>query len=154
QRNLPPNSRPMFTPSSGGSGDAHPLPTGTARVGERWGRLAARTRSTARGRRPRPLTERHPGPRVHESGMRAPVQKTRPRGTGKQTTPTGDTEQKPTVGRGRPTHVRSRLVVAVAVVAAAIAGAGTPSLLTASGQLSDSQELVTLSEQTQNALTL
>ncbi|GAA0644987.1 nitrate- and nitrite sensing domain-containing protein [Streptomyces thermocarboxydovorans] len=82
------------------------------------------------------------------------MQKTRPRGTGKQTTPTGGTEQKPTVGRGRPTHVRNRLIVAVAVVAAAIAGAGTPSLLTASAQLGDAQELVTLSEQTRNALTL
>ncbi|MFI9820958.1 nitrate- and nitrite sensing domain-containing protein [Streptomyces sp. NPDC052013] len=82
------------------------------------------------------------------------MQKTRPRRTGKQTPPAGDTEQTPTVGRGRPTRVRNRLIVAVAVVAAAIAGAGTPSLLTASGQLSDAQDLVTLSEQTQDALTL
>ncbi|MCT7353920.1 nitrate- and nitrite sensing domain-containing protein [Streptomyces sp. 15-116A] len=82
------------------------------------------------------------------------MQKSRPRRTGKQTPPAGDTEQTPTVGRGRPTRVRNRLIVAVAVVAAAIAGAGTPSLLTASGQLSDAQELVTLSEQTQDALSL
>lgn len=86
--------------------------------------------------------------------MRAPVQKSRPRRTGKQTAPTGDAEQKPTVGRGRPTHVRNRLIVAVAVVAAAIAAAGAPSVLTASGQLKDSQDLVTLAEQTQDALTL
>ncbi|MET7294486.1 nitrate- and nitrite sensing domain-containing protein [Streptomyces griseoloalbus] len=85
--------------------------------------------------------------------MRAPVQKSRPRRKGKQTAPTGE-EQTPTVGKGRPTHVRNRLIVAVAVVAAAIAGAGAPSVLTASGQLSDSQELVTLAEQTQDALTL
>ncbi|MFI8301992.1 nitrate- and nitrite sensing domain-containing protein [Streptomyces sp. NPDC085927] len=82
------------------------------------------------------------------------MQKTRPRRTGKQTPSAGDAEQKPTVGRGRPTHVRNRLIVAVAVVAAAIAGAGAPSLLTASGQLSDSQNLVTRAEQTQDALAL
>lgn len=86
--------------------------------------------------------------------MRAPVQKTRPRRKGKQTAPNGDAEQQPTVGRGRPTHVRNRLIVAVAVVAAAIAGAGAPSVVAASGQLGDSQELVTLAEQTQDALTL
>lgn len=86
--------------------------------------------------------------------MRAPVQKTRPRRTGKQTAPTGDADQKPTVGKGRPTHVRNRLIVAVAVVAAAIAGAGTPSVLTASGQLNDSQNLVTLAERTQDSLAL
>jgi signal transduction histidine kinase len=44
--------------------------------------------------------------------------------------------------------------VAVAVVAAAIAGAGAPSVLAAAGQASDTQELVTLSEQTRDALAL
>ncbi|MDG9716544.1 nitrate- and nitrite sensing domain-containing protein [Streptomyces sp. DH24] len=88
--------------------------------------------------------------------MRAPVQKTRPRRTGKQTAPAGSGEETPNtpVGKGRPTHVRNRLIVAVAVVAAAIAGAGAPSVVAASGQLSDSQDLVTLAEQTQDALTL
>ncbi|MEU7401537.1 nitrate- and nitrite sensing domain-containing protein [Streptomyces sp. NPDC044948] len=97
--------------------------------------------------------------------MRAPVQKTRPRRTGKQTAPAGSAErtpgastppppQTPPVGKGRPTHVRNRLIVAVAVVAAAVAGAGAPSVVAASGQLHDSQELVTLAEQTQGALTL
>nr|WP_232249164.1 MULTISPECIES: nitrate- and nitrite sensing domain-containing protein [unclassified Streptomyces] len=99
--------------------------------------------------------------------MRAPVQKTRPRRTGKQTAPAGSAEhtsgtagtstppppQAP-VGKGRPTHVRNRLIVAVAVVAAAVAGAGAPSVVAASGQLHDSQALVTLAEQTQGALTL
>ena len=99
--------------------------------------------------------------------MRAPVQKTRPRRTGKQTAPAGSAEhtsgtagtstppppQVP-VGKGRATHVRNRLIVAVAVVAAAVAGAGAPSVVAASGQLHDSQELVTLAEQTQGALTL
>ncbi|MFC7992966.1 nitrate- and nitrite sensing domain-containing protein [Streptomyces pilosus] len=82
------------------------------------------------------------------------MQKTRPRRKGKQTAPAGDAEQKPTVGRGRPTHVRNRLIVAVAVVAAAIAGAGAPSVIAASGQLHDSQNLVTLAERTQDALAL
>ncbi|MFE1024353.1 nitrate- and nitrite sensing domain-containing protein [Streptomyces sp. NPDC058818] len=96
--------------------------------------------------------------------MRAPVQKTRPRRTGKQTAPVGSAERTPgtstpappeaPVGKGRPTHVRNRLIAAVAVVAAAVAGAGTPSVVAASGQLHDSQELVTLAEQTQGALTL
>lgn len=91
--------------------------------------------------------------------MRAPVQKTRPRRTGKQTDPAAGAEGAPgstgtTTGKGRPTHVRNRLVVAVAVVAAAIAGAGAPSVLAASGQLKDSQDLVTLAEQTQDALNL
>nr|WP_232789657.1 nitrate- and nitrite sensing domain-containing protein [Streptomyces jeddahensis] len=50
--------------------------------------------------------------------------------------------------------MRNRLIVAVAVVAAAIAGAGAPAIVAASGQLHESQRLVTLSEQTQQALTL
>ncbi|MFG2512013.1 nitrate- and nitrite sensing domain-containing protein [Streptomyces sp. NPDC048584] len=82
------------------------------------------------------------------------MQKSRPRRTGKQTAPTGDAEQAPRVGRGRPTHVRNRLIVAVAVVAAAIAAAGAPSVLASSGELADSQELVTLAEQTQDSLAL
>ncbi|MFE2049373.1 nitrate- and nitrite sensing domain-containing protein [Streptomyces sp. NPDC059459] len=96
--------------------------------------------------------------------MRAPVQKTRPRRTDKQPAPAGSAERTPgtsapappaaPVGKGRPTHVRNRLIVAVAVVAAAIAAAGAPSVVAASGQLHDSQELVTLAERTQGALTL
>lgn len=91
--------------------------------------------------------------------MRAAVQKTRPRRTGKQTAsghgtePTSGAPETP-VGKGRPTHVRTRLILAVAVVAAAIAGAGAPSLVTASSDLHDSQDLVTLAEQTQDALDL
>lgn len=75
----------------------------------------------------------------------------RPRRTGRQTTPEG--AQNP-VGAGRPTHVRTRLIVAVAVVAAAVAGAGAPSLLAASQDLSDSQDLVTLAGRTEDALAL
>ncbi|MFJ6981841.1 MULTISPECIES: nitrate- and nitrite sensing domain-containing protein [unclassified Streptomyces] len=81
------------------------------------------------------------------------MQKTRPRRTGSRTASEGDAERAP-VGKGRPTHVRNRLIVAVAVVAAAVAAAGAPSVLDASGQLKDSQDLVTLAEQTQDALAL
>ncbi len=85
--------------------------------------------------------------------MRAPVQMKRPRRTGRQTAPEKAAPETP-VGTGRPTHVRTRLIVAVAVVAAAVAGAGAPSLLTASSDVSDSQDLVTLASRTQDALTL
>ncbi|MFJ3666374.1 nitrate- and nitrite sensing domain-containing protein [Streptomyces sp. NPDC090106] len=81
------------------------------------------------------------------------MQKTRPRRTNEQTAPADPSADIPT-GKGRPTHVRNRLIVAVAVVAAAIAGAGTPSVLAASSQLSDTQDLVTLAERTQDALAL
>lgn len=91
--------------------------------------------------------------------MRAPVQKTRPRRTGKKTASNsteggavGDATG--STGRGRTAHVRNRLIVAVAVVAAAIAGAGAPMVLTASQELNDSQNLVTLAQRTQQALTL
>ncbi|MDF3297916.1 sensor histidine kinase [Streptomyces tropicalis] len=85
------------------------------------------------------------------------MQKTRTRRTGKRKASAGGPEQSPAtppVGRGRPTHVRNRLIAAVAVVAAAVAGAGAPSVVAASGQLSDAQGLVTLSGQTQDALAL
>ncbi|MER6629998.1 nitrate- and nitrite sensing domain-containing protein [Streptomyces sp. NPDC000987] len=87
------------------------------------------------------------------------MQKTRPRRTGKQTDPAAGAERTPgtpdtVTGKGRRTHVRNRLIVAVAVVAAAIAGAGAPAVLAASAQLKDSQDLVTLAEQTQDALAL
>ncbi|MFJ9830501.1 nitrate- and nitrite sensing domain-containing protein [Streptomyces sp. NPDC101169] len=81
------------------------------------------------------------------------MQKKWPRRTGRQTAPEGGVGQTP-VGTGRPRHVRTRLIVAVTVVAAAIAGAGAPSLLAASQDVSDSQELVTLSVRTQDALAL
>ncbi|MFE0106521.1 nitrate- and nitrite sensing domain-containing protein [Streptomyces sp. NPDC059009] len=51
-------------------------------------------------------------------------------------------------------RVRSRLIVAVAVVAAAVAGAGAPAVVAASDRLSDAQDLVTLGERTQQAVSL
>lgn len=99
--------------------------------------------------------------------MRAPVQKMRSRRTGKQaasgagqSASEGGAERTPgaagqtPAGKGRSAHVRNRLIVAVAVVAAAIAGAGAPTVLAASEQLNDSQNLVTLAGRTQQALTL
>ncbi|WP_374120797.1 sensor histidine kinase [Streptomyces sp. AN091965] len=56
--------------------------------------------------------------------------------------------------RAPKARVRNRLIVAVAVVAAAVAGAGAPAIIAASGDLNDSQSLVTLSELTQQAITL
>lgn len=90
--------------------------------------------------------------------MRAPVQKTRPRRTGKQNSPAqapeGAHRSADSVGSGRPAHVRNRLVIAVAVVAAAVAGAGAPSVLAASSDLRDTRNLVTLAGRTQDALAL
>ncbi|GAB3007270.1 nitrate- and nitrite sensing domain-containing protein [Streptomyces pseudoechinosporeus] len=93
------------------------------------------------------------------------MQKMRPRRKGSQTAsseasgrPPGSPAREPShpdpAGKGRPAHVRTRLIVAVAVVAAAIAGAGTPSVVTASSDLNDSQNLVTLADHTKDALTL
>ncbi|QNP70245.1 nitrate- and nitrite sensing domain-containing protein [Streptomyces roseirectus] len=95
--------------------------------------------------------------------MRAPVQKTRPRRTEQSasgasgaagTSGASGVQPQPPVGKGRPTHVRNRLIIAVAVVAAAIGAAGTPSVLALSAELKDSQDLVTLAERTQDALVL
>lgn len=92
--------------------------------------------------------------------MRAPVQKMRSRRAGRQSAPEGGAERPPgaaedtSAGKGRAAHVRNRLIVAVAVVAAAIAGAGAPTVMAASEQLNDSQNLVTLAQRTQEALTL
>ncbi|MER5227561.1 sensor histidine kinase [Streptomyces flaveus] len=111
--------------------------------------------------------------------MRASVQKMRPRRKGNQTasneasgrppgspnsperepehprnSPAREPGRPDPAGKGRPAHVRTRLIVAVAVVAAAIAGAGTPSIVTASSDLNDSQNLVTLADHTKDALTL
>jgi len=61
----------------------------------------------------------------------------RPRRTGRQTAPERDASSE-SAGSGRPAPVRNRLIIAVAVFAAAIVGAGSPSIIAASGQLNDS----------------
>ncbi|MFD0270666.1 nitrate- and nitrite sensing domain-containing protein [Streptomyces sp. NPDC127106] len=55
---------------------------------------------------------------------------------------------------GRRVHVRSRLVVGVAVASLTVLAAGAPAVVTATRELNDSQQLVTLAEQTQHTLTL
>lgn len=58
------------------------------------------------------------------------------------------------VNKAPTARVRNRLIVAVAVVAAAVAGAGAPAVIAASDRLNDTQSLVTLAEQTQQAVSL
>ncbi|MEV8317524.1 nitrate- and nitrite sensing domain-containing protein [Streptomyces sp. NPDC059900] len=70
------------------------------------------------------------------------------KGPSKPSAPVKSANSKPTA------RVRNRLIVAVAVVAAAIAGAGAPAIVAASGQLSDAQRLVTLAERTRDAVSL
>ncbi|MEU6659553.1 nitrate- and nitrite sensing domain-containing protein [Streptomyces sp. NPDC046821] len=60
----------------------------------------------------------------------------------------------PAEPRRRTARVRNRLIVAVAVVAAAIAGAAAPALMAASQQVGDSQELVDLATRTQQTIAL
>lgn len=55
---------------------------------------------------------------------------------------------------GRRVRVRRRLVVGVAVSGLIVLAAGAPAVVTASTELNDSQRLVTLAEQTRQALTL
>ncbi|MFF1713407.1 nitrate- and nitrite sensing domain-containing protein [Streptomyces sp. NPDC058268] len=99
-----------------------------------------------------PPTERAPeptageGPEPAAGGQNAPAV-TAPDGS-KPVQPLKSVQSKPTA------RVRNRLIVAVAVVAAAIAGAGAPAIVAASGQLSDAQRLVTLAEHTQDAVSL
>ncbi|MFF1491260.1 nitrate- and nitrite sensing domain-containing protein [Streptomyces sp. NPDC058304] len=55
---------------------------------------------------------------------------------------------------GRRVRVRSRLVLGVAVAGLTVLAAGTPAVVSATRELNDSQQLVTLAEQTQHTLTL
>ncbi|MEU8519294.1 nitrate- and nitrite sensing domain-containing protein [Streptomyces sp. NBC_01216] len=94
--------------------------------------------------------------------MRAPVQKKRPRT--KNGTPSRTPADTPTTGEdaavvgavpaGRPKRVRNRLVAGVALVGVTVLAAGAPAVLTASGELTDSQRLVTLAELDRQAVTL
>ncbi|TLQ48166.1 HAMP domain-containing protein [Streptomyces marianii] len=55
---------------------------------------------------------------------------------------------------GRPVRVRRRLVAGVAAVTLTVAAAGAPAILLASGDLTESQRLVTLAELNRQAVTL
>ncbi|WP_327285394.1 nitrate- and nitrite sensing domain-containing protein [Streptomyces sp. NBC_01205] len=55
---------------------------------------------------------------------------------------------------GRSVRVRSRLVLGVAVAGLTVLAAGAPAVVSATRELNDSQQLVTLAEQTQHTLTL
>ncbi|MET9374551.1 nitrate- and nitrite sensing domain-containing protein [Streptomyces sp. NPDC002992] len=104
--------------------------------------------------------------------MRAPVQKKRPRSnngtrsetpgdpltaggaTGSDADGTPGTPGTSGVPAGRPKRVRNRLVAGVALVGVTVLAAGAPAILTASGELTDSQHLVTLAELDRQAVTL
>ncbi|WP_443032718.1 nitrate- and nitrite sensing domain-containing protein [Streptomyces sp. BA2] len=92
------------------------------------------------GENPEPTAGEHTVPAVTAPGGSKPA--------GGPSKPVKSVNSKPTA------RVRNRLIVAVAVVAAAIAGAGAPAIVAASGQLSDAQQLVTLAERTQDAVSL
>lgn len=90
--------------------------------------------------------------------MRAPVQKKRPRGKSgtrggsqgpaepRKAVPATGTAGAATAPAGKPVRVRSRLIIAVAVVGATVVAAGMPAILGASSELTDAQRLVTLAE--------
>lgn len=97
--------------------------------------------------------------------MRAPVQKKRPRsnnGARSQTPgdpqhpglPANGTDSAPQAPAGRPKRVRGRLVAGVALVGITVLAAGAPAILTASGDLDDSVNLVALAELDRQAVTL
>ncbi|HCA84304.1 MAG TPA: ATP-binding protein, partial [Streptomyces sp.] len=80
------------------------------------------------------------------------MRRIRPRGKERKSVQTTDAAPAPPVKR--TARVRNRLVLSVAVVAAAVAGAGAPGVAIASGGLTDSQQLVTLSELNAQAVVL
>ncbi|MCP3821732.1 nitrate- and nitrite sensing domain-containing protein [Streptomyces sp. A3M-1-3] len=57
-------------------------------------------------------------------------------------------------GADRTVRVRSRLILAVAVVGITVLAAGAPSIVTASAELNESQRLVTLAQQSRQTVTL
>ncbi|GGS09803.1 histidine kinase [Streptomyces parvus] len=85
--------------------------------------------------------------------MRAPVQKKRPRSKGTTRDGSGATPPAPGADK-RTVRVRSRLVAGVAVVGVIVVAAGTPAVLGASADLTESQRLVTLAELNQQAVVL
>ncbi|MGW6022690.1 sensor histidine kinase [Streptomyces sp. NPDC055099] len=108
--------------------------------------------TTPTERSPEPTAGENPEPTAGVNPEHAAGEHTAPA----VTPPDGSKPAKPVKpAASKPTaRVRNRLIVAVAVVAAAIAGAGAPAVVAASGQLSDAQELVTLAERTQDAVSL
>ncbi|WP_369376371.1 nitrate- and nitrite sensing domain-containing protein [Streptomyces sp. cg36] len=84
------------------------------------------------------------------------MQKKRPRGKGGAAAEGagGAKDAVGTEGAAATVRVRRRLVAGVAVVSLTVLGAGAPALLTASSDLNDSQNLVTLAELDQQAVTL
>ncbi|THA33548.1 HAMP domain-containing protein [Streptomyces sp. A1277] len=81
------------------------------------------------------------------------MQKKRPRSKGGSNSGSGaaPTER---AGSGRTVRVRTRLVAGVAVVGITVIAAGTPAVLAASSDLTDSQALVTRAELNQQAISL
>ncbi|MYY02118.1 nitrate- and nitrite sensing domain-containing protein [Streptomyces sp. ATexAB-D23] len=81
------------------------------------------------------------------------MQKKRPRSKGGSNS---GSEAAPTAGAGsgRTVRVRTRLVAGVAVVGITVIAAGTPAVLAASSDLTDAQQLVTLAELNQQAISL
>lgn len=81
------------------------------------------------------------------------MQKKRPRSKGGSNSGSEAAPTTPAEG-GRRVRVRSRLVAGVAVVGITVIAAGTPAVLAASSDLTDSQQLVTLAELNQQAISL
>ncbi|MFD4019847.1 sensor histidine kinase [Streptomyces sindenensis] len=84
------------------------------------------------------------------------MQKKRPRSKGTTRDGSGATPPAPGASGAdkRTVRVRSRLVAGVAVVGVIVVAAGTPAVLGASADLTESQRLVTLAELNQQAVTL
>ena len=81
------------------------------------------------------------------------MQKKRPRSKGSTRDGSGATPPAPGADK-RTVKVRSRLVAGVAVVGITVLAAGAPAALAASADLNESQQLVTLAELNQQAITL
>ncbi|MFJ3087209.1 nitrate- and nitrite sensing domain-containing protein [Streptomyces sp. NPDC086838] len=81
------------------------------------------------------------------------MQKKRPRSKGGSNSGSGAAPTAPAEG-GRTVRVRNRLIAGVAVVGITVIAAGTPAVLAASSDLTDSQHLVTLAELNQQAISL
>ena len=81
------------------------------------------------------------------------MQKKRPRSKGSTHDTSGALPQATSAAK-RTVRVRSRLVAGVAVVGITVIAAGAPAALGASSDLKESQQLVTLAELNQQALTL